>query len=74
MYYDDLHENEGESEEEEAERKRFSEEYKDVYSGAYMDDGNSQRTLSQWKAVSRHQSKIKLKFFQDNEETSGQAK
>jgi hypothetical protein len=73
MYHDVFHRDKGESEEEEAERKRFSEEYKEVYSGAYMDDGNSQRTLSQWKAVSRHQNKIRLKFFQDDEEPSGQA-
>jgi hypothetical protein len=58
MYYDNYYQDEGErekdEEEEESMRGEIIEEAREVYSGAYMDDGNSQRTLSQWKAVSRH--------------------
>jgi hypothetical protein len=58
MYYDNYYQDEGEREkddgEEESRRGEIIEEAREVYSWAYMDDGNSQRTLSQWKAVSRH--------------------
>ena len=50
----------------ETRRRQIIEENQAVYSGAYMDDGNSQRTLSQWRGVSRHQSKMRsFKMFKD---------
>jgi hypothetical protein len=66
MYFDDLIRDEREIEEEEDEDRdlavrTFYKETKEVYSGHYVDDGNSQRTLSQWKAVLRHQEKKKSK-------------
>ena len=43
---------------EETRRERIIAEAREVYSGAYMDEGSSQRTLSQWRGVSRFQSKM----------------
>ena len=80
MYYDNLIRDEREIDDDDEEdetralaRRTFAEENKEVYAGHYVDDGNSQRTLSQWKAVLRHQEKRKFRSFQfyDDEEPSG---
>ena len=48
-----------------------------VYAGHYCDDGNSQRTLSQWKGLMRHKQKRfqQMKIYEESreDEPSGQS-
>ena len=82
MYYDDLIRDEREIEDDEdrieTTRGDFDDD-REVYAGHYVDDGNSQRTLSQLKAVLRNREKRQKSFrmYQEapattEEEPSGQ--
>ena len=65
MYYDNLIRDEREIEDDEDRRETTRGDFDDdreVYAGHYVDDGNSQRTLSQWKAVLRNREKRQKSF------------